>query len=367
VHVIGKNVGGVKSVRHAPKNVRRAGPGGYQRASGTEQAFMGGMTVRRSGGRGLSSGNGERGAKAAFRFGPAGWVYKDWEGIVYPRPKPRGFDQLRYIAEFFDAVEINSSFYGPPVARTASSWVSRVEDHERFRFTAKLWKRFTHERDKAWTTGEVDQVRAGFDVMMDAQRLGAVLLQFPWSFRRSEQSREWFGDVVRTFSQYPLVVEVRHSSWLAPDFLRSLEEEGVGFVNIDQPLYHDSIGPTAHATSHVGYVRVHGRNYKDWFRDKAPVEQRYNYLYRPDELEPWAERAREIGSDPATRDVYVVTNNHYKGKAVANALMLKSMVTGGRVPAPPGVFEAYGDVLADYAEPRADASEGTPSLLTGRH
>jgi uncharacterized protein YecE (DUF72 family) len=291
-------------------------------------------------------------------------MYKDWEGIVYPRPKPRGFDQLRYIAEFFDTVEINSTFYGPPVARTASSWVQRVEEHKNFRFTAKLWKRFTHERGKAWTTGEVDQVRAGFDVMMESGSLGAVLLQFPWSFKRTEPNREWLGDVVRTFNQYPLVVEVRHSSWLAPEFLTGLEEEGVGFVNIDQPLYHDSIGPTALATSHVGYVRVHGRNYKDWFREKAPVEQRYNYLYGQDELEPWAERAREIASDPATREVYVITNNHYKGKAVANALMLKSMLTGAKVGAPGGVIEAYGDTLAGYATPAKEHSTGGSSLLT---
>jgi uncharacterized protein YecE (DUF72 family) len=294
-------------------------------------------------------------------------MYKDWEGIVYPRPKPRGFDELRYIAEFFDAVEINSTYYGPPVARTAGSWVKRVEEHKNFRFTAKLWKRFTHERDKAWTTAEVDQVRAGFDVLMDSNRLGAVLLQFPWSFKRTEENREWLGDVARTFRRYPLVVEVRHSSWLAPDFLRDLEEEGIGFVNIDQPLYHDSIGPTAHATSHVGYVRVHGRNYKDWFREKAPVEQRYNYLYPPEELEPWAERAREIASDPAAREVYVITNNHYKGKAVANALMLKSMVTGTKVPAPPGVFEAYGDVMEGYAEAGTEQISGASSLLTARH
>lgn len=278
-------------------------------------------------------------------------MYKDWEGIVYPAAKARRFDPLRYVAEFFDAIEINSTYYGPASARTAGSWVQRVEEFKDFRFTAKLWKRFTHERGKAWTTAEVDQVRAGFDVMMDSGHLGAVLLQFPWSFRRTEENREWLGDVVRTFRQYPLVVEVRHTTWLAPDFLRDLKEWGIGFVNIDQPLYHDSIGPTAHATSRVGYVRVHGRNYKDWFRQKAPVEQRYNYLYPPEELKPWADRAREIASDPATKEVYVITNNHYKGKAVANALMLKSMATGARVPAPEGVFDAYGDAMAEYAEP----------------
>jgi uncharacterized protein YecE (DUF72 family) len=281
------------------------------------------MKAKRAGGRGRASGNGARNAEAALRFGPAGWMYKDWDGIVYPRPKPPQFDQLRYIAEFFDTVEINSSFYGPPLEKTATSWVRRVEECKNFRFTAKLWKRFTHERDKAWTTAEVDQVRAGFDVMMDSGRLGAVLLQFPWSFRRTEENREWLGDVARTFREYRLVVEVRHASWLAPEFLAELEEEGIGFVNIDQPLYHDSIGPTAHATSHVGYVRVHGRNYKDWFRDKAPVEQRYNYLYRPDELEPWAERAGEIAADPATREVYVVADPRPE-RSVGSALLTTS-------------------------------------------
>lgn len=300
------------------------------------------------------------------RFGPAGWLYKDWDGIVYPEAKPKGFDQLRYMAEFFDTVEINSSYYGPPVARTTASWVKRVEDFKKFRFTAKLWKRFTHERAKAWTTAEVDQVRDGFDVMMESDKLGAVLLQFPWSFKHSEENREWLGDVVRTFSMYPLVVEVRHSSWLAPDFMQWLHDAGVGFVNIDQPLYHNSIKPSAHVTSHIGYVRVHGRNYREWFREKAGVEQRYNYLYKSDELKPWVERAREIAADPATQEVYVVTNNHYKGKAVANALMMKSMLQGSKVPAPAGVVEAYGDAMESFADPVHDDAESGSSALTGR-
>lgn len=319
------------------------------RTSGTEQAFMAGMRSQRSGSR-------ARRTEAIIRFGPAGWQYKDWEGIVYPQPKPAKFDQLRYISHLFDTVEINSSFYGPPVARTCHSWVKRVDENPKFRFTAKMWKRFTHERKSAWSLEEVDQVRDGFDVLMDSGKLGAVLLQFPWSFKRTEESREWLGDLTRTFAQYPLVIEVRHSSWLAPQFFQQLEEEGVGFVNIDQPMYRNSIGPSAHVTSHVGYVRVHGRNYKDWFRDKAPVEQRYNYLYSADELTPWAQRTEEIANDPATREVYVVTNNHYKGKAVANALMLKSMITGERVPAPSGVYAEYGEEMGKLAEPARAAS-----------
>ena len=129
------------------------------------------MSLQRSGGKRSA------GTKAKLRFGPAGWMYKDWEGIVYPDPKPPRFDPLQYMAEFFETVEVNSSYYGPPSPKTTTSWVRRVKDFDDFRFTAKLWKRFTHERTKAWTRSEVDQVRAGFDVMMDggAQRGTHVL------------------------------------------------------------------------------------------------------------------------------------------------------------------------------------------------
>ncbi len=144
---------------------------------------------------------------------------------------------------------------------------------------------------------------------------------------------------------------MRQKVWLVPELSRALEEDGVGCVNIDQPLYRDSIGPSAVATSHVGYVRVHGRNYMDWFRKDVSVEQRYNYLYKAEELEPWAARVSELAEDPATKDVYVVTNNHYRGKAVANALMLKSMVTGETVAAPSALAEEYATELEGYAAP----------------
>lgn len=293
-----------------------------------------------------------------IRYGPAGFQYKDWEGIVYPLPKPPRFDQLAYIAEYFDTVEINSTFYGPARPATAESWVRRTAHNPHFRFTAKLHQRFTHQRKTAWTADEVAEVRAGFDPMLEAGKLGAVLLQFPWSFRRTDENREWLADVVRTFRDYPLVLEVRHASWNVPHFFAELAERGIGFVNIDQPLFSNSIKPTSISTAPVGYVRVHGRNYKDWFRENAGRDARYDYLYPPDELRPWAERTKEIAAEPPTEDVYVVTNNHYRGKAVANALMLQAMVEGRPAAAPPPLFDEYGEVLAGYAEPRAMEAAG---------
>ena len=81
-----------------------------------------------------------------IRIGAAGWQYRDWQGIVYPNPKPRGFRELGYIASLFDTVEINTSFYGPPRPATTQQWIDLVADNPEFRFTAKLWKGFTHDR-----------------------------------------------------------------------------------------------------------------------------------------------------------------------------------------------------------------------------
>ena len=274
-----------------------------------------------------------------IRVGPAGWAYEDWNGIVYPKPRPRGFDPLAHLAAYFDTVEVNSTFYRPATADTARKWVARVAENDRFRFTAKAWQRFTHARDEALTRADVAAAREALDVIRDAGRLGAVLLQFPWSFKRDDDARAWLDDATRALADFPLALEVRHASWNVPAFYRELAERGIGFVNIDQPLFARSLGPSATATAPVGYVRLHGRNYEDWFREGATVEERYDYLYSADELLPWADRARQIAATAA--DVYVVTNNHFEGKAVANAATLRGMLEGGAPTAPAGVAARY--------------------------
>lgn len=284
-----------------------------------------------------------------IHYGPAGWLYKDWEGIVYPVPKPKSFDPLAYIARYFSTIEINSTYYGSPLPATADKWVSRVEPFPDFKFTAKLWKRFTHERKTAWTRAEFREACVPMDRLHGAGRLGALLLQFPWSFRRTDENREWLDDVTRTFRKFPLVLEVRHESWNTPEFYAELADRGIGFVNIDQPLFKSSIKPSATVTSSVGYIRVHGRNYKDWFRKNAGVEARYDYLYSKKELEPWAERITEV--DSSTVDTYVVTNNHYKGKAVTNAAMLKALVEKKPAAVPPPLIKAYPKELRGLAKP----------------
>jgi uncharacterized protein YecE (DUF72 family) len=279
-----------------------------------------------------------------IRFGVAGWDYKDWWGPVYPTPRPRGFDPLAYLSRYFDVVEINSTFYGAGSPKASRDWVQRVRNNPRFQFTAKLWKRFTHEREQAWTPAEVELVRASLEPVAVADRLGALLAQFPWSFRRSPENEEWLGDLLQAFREYPLAVEVRHASWSVPEFYASLGERMVGVVNIDQPLFDHSIAPGARVTGgRVGYVRLHGRNYGNWFREEAESHERYDYLYTPEELQSWLDRIHQVAEH--ARSTFVITNNHFLGQAPANAAMLRKLYGESEVTVPPELAEAYRSIL----------------------
>jgi len=294
-----------------------------------------------------------------IRFGVAGWDYQDWWGRVYPAAKARGFDPLTYLARYFDTIEINSTFYRPASARSATSWAKRVAHNQDFKFTAKLWHRFTHERATAWSADEVALARDGLTPLADAGNLGCVLVQFPWSFKRTPESREWLDDVLSAFGAFPLAVEVRHSSWNVPEFYGSLAERGVGVVNIDQPVFKNSIKPGAAVTAAVGYVRLHGRNYQNWFRDEAEPHERYDYLYQAEELRPWLERIHQVAE--RARETYVITNNHYQGQAAVNAAMLRRLDGAEQVEVPPELEEAYRSTLAPLGIRAGEAEQ--PRLL----
>jgi uncharacterized protein YecE (DUF72 family) len=290
--------------------------------------------------------------KRIIRIGPAGWSYKDWEGVVYPQKPGKSFDPLEYLSRFFDTIEINSSFYRPPAPSTTRSWANRVAANKDFSFTAKLHRLFTHERGKA-TAKDEKEFRAGIDVLAKAGKLGSVLLQFPWSFKNTPDDRVYLAKLLEKFSDYPLVLEVRHTSWNTPEVYEWIEERGVGICNIDQPVFAKSIRPAALTTSPIGYVRLHGRNYKDWFREKAPRDERYNYLYSLDELEPWLVRIKEVAKH--TRETYVITNNHFRGQAVVNAVEIKAAIEEEPVPAPEPLFKVY-PRLSDSATPLENKS-----------
>ncbi|HEX5433315.1 MAG TPA: DUF72 domain-containing protein [Candidatus Angelobacter sp.] len=292
-----------------------------------------------------------------LHIGTAGFSYKDWEDRVYPADlKKRKIHPLEYLAEFFDACEINTSFYGHIRPHVGRDWCRKVQAvNADFLFSAKLYQGFTHcprgtkppsPFNLAVDAEEEKLAREGLDSIAEEGKLGAVLMQFPISFKNADDTRDYLFRLIERFKLYPLVLEIRHASWNDPELLARLAEQGVGFCNIDQPRLGASLRATQHVTSAVGYVRLHGRNYKEWFQADNRND-RYDYLYKVEELKPWAEKIRSV--EQQSERTFAITNNHYKGQAAVNALELKSMLSGRKVKAPETLVKSYRD-LTQFVE-----------------
>jgi uncharacterized protein YecE (DUF72 family) len=294
-------------------------------------------------------------ARPGVRVGTAGWMYKDWEGIVYP-PARRGFDRLGFMATLFDTNEINSTFYRVPPASMARDWARRVAHNPRFLFTAKLYRGFTHDRNA--TARDEKAVSDAMDALGSAGRLGAVLVQVPMSFHATEENRVLLERIFERFAAFPIAAEFRHFSWDTPETLRFLEDNSVGFVNIDQPRLKENLPATSHVTGPVVYYRFHGRNAAKWFGPDTSNQERYNYLYNERELAPWADRIREGVARRPDTNAFAVMNNHFRGQAVANALQLQQMLNGKIREVPEILRETYPGIDAITALQSRARSQG---------
>lgn len=262
--------------------------------------------------------------------GPAGFSYDDWEGIVYP--KSSGPERLAAVARLFDLVEINTTFYGPLQPRTAEEWLERTGANARFRFTAKLVKRFTHDDPATWTLADRDAFRAGLAPLLAAGRLGPLLCQFPFFFDASDANLVRLARIRKAFPEHALVLEVRHRSWIEEANLRRVSELGFSFCNVDQPLAQSSIALGDWVTGPIGYLRIHGRNATKWFDRNAAMHEKYDWLYSEAEVATLVETAGRLRAH--TEELYVVANNHFAGKGPANALEIAHALAGacGEVP-----------------------------------
>ena len=270
-------------------------------------------------------------------IGTSGWHYPSgrgtWNGVFYPARRPRGFDELAYYAERFDTVEVNATFYRMPEPGVSESWLRRTPAS--FQFSVKLFQKFTHPDmylARAGVTGwdlslaDVDLFRRGIGPIADAGRLAAVLVQFPPSFHRIAETEDYLQWLLAHLDGHPLAVELRHHSWSdAGDRTWALlDGAGASWVLIDEPKFRSSVRQAM--TGHAGpltYVRLHGRNAAQWWNHDA-AEDRYDYLYSREELEPFAEVARERAAGGSRVLMYL--NNHFSAKAVANAAVLRNQL-----------------------------------------
>jgi len=286
---------------------------------------------------------------AQIYVGTAGWSYKDWEGVVYPAQLKKSQHPVEYLARFIDVLEINTSFYGHIKPEWGKLWSRMARGvNPQFVFTAKLNRAFTHSPVSVLESTSAETIRAtddderlakeGLESIANEDMLGAVLAQFPISFKNTNANRDYLESVIEKFKHFPLVIEVRHNSWSNEGTLRYFAERGVAFCNIDQPKLGRAITPSEHVTAPIGYVRLHGRNYEQWF-DSDSRNDRYNYLYTDPELKGWKTRIDTIAEK--ARKTFVIANNHFEGKAAVNALQLKHMLTGRSVRVPETLLKRY--------------------------
>jgi uncharacterized protein YecE (DUF72 family) len=287
-----------------------------------------------------------------IRIGTSGWNYPSgrgtWNGVFYPASRGRSkmFDELSFYAAHFNTVEVNSTFYGQPRAEVTRGWADRTPGG--FEFSVKLYQKFTHPElyrkrvasalpggeqndDLANAIGQanaadLDEFRRGIEPLANARKLGALLAQFPASFKDSEASRDSLGRLLRAFAGYPVAVELRHRSWSdrIAETLELLNEFGAAWVQIDEPKFRFSIRQN-YLPNIKGfyYMRLHGRNADQWWRhDKS--EDRYNYLYSNDELKEFSETAGAVRR--LVKKTYLYTNNHFSAKSIANAVMIKKQL-----------------------------------------
>ncbi|MBV8489409.1 MAG: DUF72 domain-containing protein [Candidatus Eremiobacteraeota bacterium] len=275
--------------------------------------------------------------------GTCGFSYKEWIGPVYP-PKIKPAEMLPFYALKFRAVEIDSSAYGVPAARTVESMARRTPANFRFSFKAPQTVTHPPEGGAAKHVHEDAQLLVeALAPMIEAKKLACVLLQFANGYKPEGDARSYVARAIEAFDGLPVVVEFRNRQWQTAETLEFLREHDAGYCNVDMPHLDGLLTASSDASASIGYVRFHGRNAKTWWRGTNTT--RYDYLYSPDELVPWTDRVAEI--EAQTRETYVFFNNHANGKAAQNAEMFEALLD-----------EAYGEEAEEVvAHAKGDAVE----------
>jgi uncharacterized protein YecE (DUF72 family) len=252
----------------------------------------------------------------AIRVGTSGFSFADWKGPFYPKSLPDGH-LLPFYSNYFDTVELNTTYYRPPSSSMMESLARKTSDG--FLFFVKLHQSMTHGRDAV--AADYQKFREALRPLEESRRLGGVLAQFPWGFRRNPTNLGYVLRMADKVAPHPLFVEFRHGDWLSEDVLSAMTNASIGYVVVDEPALSGLVPPEVHTTSETGYVRLHGRNAATWW---GGGPERYLYNYSKAELQAWVEKVRKMAKKAAV--VYVFFNNCHAGHAARNAMLMKQML-----------------------------------------
>lgn len=255
---------------------------------------------------------------ANILIGTSGFSYKDWVGPVYPPGTPAK-SYLSVYAKEFSFTELNFSYYRQPDPRTMERMVYVTGDD--FDFAVKVHQSITHEISESFSN-DVKLFKVGIEPLIQASKLAAILIQFPYSFHYTAESRKHLLAICEEFEALPAAVEFRNSEWQRDSVYNGLKEHNITFVNVDEPEVKGLPKPTDIVTSNIAYARFHGRNKKQWWT--GDNMSRYDYLYSDEELSEWVPRINTMAEKCAK--VIVAFNNHWRGQAVTNAKRVREML-----------------------------------------
>ena len=269
-------------------------------------------------------------AQATMYIGASGWSYpageSTWKGYFYPRGVK---NELEYYSQFFNTVEINTSFYRPPNPGYVDNWIRRTP--QGFLFTVKLWQKFTHPKMYKAATGEeaaisqedIELFDHSIELLYKSGKLGALLAQFPPSFRNDSYGQQMLKAIIRAFGRYRLAVELRHRSWSDDEnTAKLLGDCNVAWVQIDEPKFSTSVAEDIPVTADMAYFRFHGRNKEMWWSGDSAT--RYKYLYSPEEIEELTGKVKTAAK--RARFTFAFFNNHWQGYAPRNAMDMKKVM-----------------------------------------
>jgi len=280
-------------------------------------------------------------------LGTAGWSYKDWVPNFYPKNQSKSFDWLAFYAQYFNVVEVNSTYYTYMNPNSVKSWIEKVEHNNDFKFTLKLHQDFTHKRNLS--DEKIQVVKYNFDILAKAEKLGGILFQFPYSFPFDESSTEYVLKLNEIFQEYTQFIEVRHLSWNNKQAFEMLKKNNISLCTIDQPQLGKSIKFEPVITNDKAYFRFHGRNVKEWFKSiknfgkeqtYEQASERYKYLYSPAELFDIENKIKETYDK--VKEVFLIMNNHPSTYGIVNAFELLYMLSNrNKINIPENTIQAF--------------------------
>ena len=290
-------------------------------------------------------------------IGTASWTDRTLikDGHFYPPEAKTAEARLRYYAEQFPIVEVDSTYYFPPSEKNSVLWLDRTPKD--FTFNVKAYSMLTNHptrpdslykdlelpeelADKKNLYREqlpdavVDEVWQRFrDALMplhSAGKLGAVLFQYPQWFVIGRKNKDYILECADRLKEFRIAVEFRHKTWLeernVDETLSFLSDHDLPYVSVDMPQGFDSsLPPIAAATADdIAMVRFHGRDRKAWAKKNVSASERFRYEYSEAELNEWVPRIRDVSEQ--ARETHVLMNNCYRDFAVNNVRQLGDLL-----------------------------------------